>query len=249
MKISLIVGAFGGLALASGLFIHYGFAPIITAVATAGWGGLAAICAVHLVSLLLCALAWQLLLVEAPAGAFLAVGWARWLRDSAGNLLAILPAAGELIAARELTFYGISRSLAAATTIIDLTIEVSSQLIFTLLGLALLLVQQPASDRAWWAAVALAAAATAVVGFIGAQRNGIFRLLKELASRLGLRQPFQSLGDVARIDAAIQGIYQHRIRVAGSIVLHLAAWLAGAAETWLGLWLMGYPVSLADALV
>ena len=249
MKIGLTLGAFGGLALAGALFIYYGFAPIVAACAATGWGGLTAICAVHLVSVVLCALAWRLLLVPAPAGAFSALLWARWLRDSTGNLLAILPAAGELIAARELTFHGIARSLAGATTIIDLTIEMLSQLIFTLLGLALLLVQRPGFDSAWWTAVALVAAATAVVGFIAAQRHGLFRLLQKLATRLGLRQPFQGLVDAARIDAAIQEIYQQRLRVAGSLVLHLAAWVAGAAETWLALRLLGYPLSFADALL
>src|SRR5262245_3863805 len=249
VKISLILGAFGGLALASALFIYYGLAPILAACAATGWGGLAAICGVHLLSVVLCALAWQLLLVPAPARAFSALLWVRWLRDSTGNLLAILPAAGELIAARELTFHGIARPLAGAATIIDLTIELLSQLVFTLLGLALLLVERPAFGTAWWTAVAVVAASTAVVGFIAVQRNGLFRLLQKLATRLGLRQLFQGLGEVARIDAAIQEIYRHRLRVAGSLVLHLAAWMAGAVETWLALRLMGYPLSFADALV
>ena len=249
MKVRVILGASAGLALAVCLFIYYGLEPIGEAFAAAGWGGLAALCAVHLISLALCALAWQMLLVEAPPRATLAFLWARWLRDSAGNLLAILPAAGEVIAARELTFHGIRLSLAGATTIIDLTIEILSQLLFTLLGLGLLLAQRPSAGSAWWAAAGLAVATLAVFGFIGAQRSGLFRFLQMLPAQLGLRRPFEGLVEVARIDAAIQEIYRHPIRVATSIMLHFAAWMAGAAETWLGLWLMGYPLSFADVLV
>jgi putative membrane protein len=249
VKASVILGAFIGVALGVCIFIYYGLKPICEAFAVAGWTGLAALCAVHLISVVLCALAWQLILVEAPPRATLAFLWVRWLRDSTGNLLAILPAAGEVIAARELTFYGIRLSLAGATTIIDLTIEILTQLLFTLLGLGLLLAQRPSAGSAWWAAGGLAIATLAVVGFICAQRNGLFRILQKLPVQFGLRRPFESLVEVVRIDAAIQQIYRHPIRIAGSVMLHFTAWIAGAAETWLGLWLMGHPLSFPDALV
>src|SRR4029077_2342357 len=139
------------------------------------------------------------ILVEAPPRATLAFLWARWLRDSTGNLLAILPAAGEVIAARELTFYGIRLSLAGATTVIDLTIEILSQLLFTLLGLGFLLAGRPEAGGAWWALGGLVVATLALAGFIYLQRRGLYRLLQKLPAQHGLLRRFEGLVEVARI--------------------------------------------------
>jgi putative membrane protein len=247
----VLVGALAGLALAVGLFVYYGLEPIGAAFATAGWSGLACLCGVHLISVLLCSLAWQTLLGEdAPGRArpMLTFFWARWLRDSAGNLLAILPAAGEVIAARELTFHGVRAALAGATSILDLTVEMLSQLLFTLLGLAVLVAQRPGAGAAWWAGGGLAVATLAVAGFVHLQRKGLFGLVEKVSEQLGLRRPFESLVDGAGIDAAIRAIYRNPARVSASTALHLAAWIAGAAETWLGLRLMGHPLSFAEAV-
>jgi len=248
LKLSVIAGIFGGFAFAIGLFVYFGLEPIGRAFAAAGWSGLAALCGVHVLSVLLCALAWQALLAQGP-GTMLAFVWARWLRDSASNLLAVLPAAGEMIAARELSFHAIALSLAGATTIVDLTIEIASQLLFTLLGLGLLLAQRPGADGAWWALAGLLLAALAVAGFVYLQRNGLYRLVHKLPVQHGLRRRFERLVEVARIDAAIRQIYRHPMRIAASTMLHLAGWVVGAAETWLGLKLMGHPLSFTAALV
>ena len=249
MKVGVLLSVLGGFALAIGLFVYYGLEPIGRAFAAAGCSGLASLCGVHLLSVLLCALAWRALLVELPPRSSLAFVWARWLRDSIGNLLALLPAAGEVIAARELTFHGIRISLAGASMIIDLTSEIVSQLLFTLLGLGLLLAQRPGASGTWWAVGGLLVATGAIAGFIYVQRRGLFRLLQMLPAQHDLQRRFQSLIEVARIDAAIQQLYRQPARVAAAIILHLVAWLVAAAETWLGLTLMGQPLSFADALV
>jgi len=248
VKVGVFLGVLGGVALAIGLFVYYGLEPIGRAFAAAGYGGLASLCGVHLLSVLLCALAWRVLLVRMPPRSSLAFVWARWLRDSVGNLLALLPAAGEVMAARELTFYGIKLSLAGASTIIDLTSEILSQLVFTLLGVGLLLAQRPGAGGIWWAVAGLLVATGAIAGFVSVQRKGLFRLVQKLPAQ-GLRRRFQSLIAVARIDVAIQQIYRRPGRIAASIGLHMVAWLVAAAETWLGLKLMGQPLSFADALV
>src|SRR5262249_26563588 len=95
----------------------------------------------------------------------------------------------------------------------------------------------------------LVLATLAVAGFVNVQRNGLFLLLQKLAGHLGLRRYFASLVELVRIDAAIQQIYRHPVRVTICMTLHFVAWLAAVAETWLGLKLMGYPLSFTDALV
>ena len=74
------------------------------------------------------AIAWQAVILDAPNNTILVCLWARWLRESVGNLFALLPTAGEIAGARELTFYGVRPGMAGASTIVDLTMELLSQI-------------------------------------------------------------------------------------------------------------------------
>ncbi|MGZ5915283.1 MAG: lysylphosphatidylglycerol synthase domain-containing protein, partial [Hyphomicrobium sp.] len=175
--------------------------------------------------------------------------WVRWLRDGTANLLAVVPAAGEIVAVRELTFHDVPLGMAAAMTVVDLTMELASQLLFTLLGVTILIVERPREVTGWWLAAGLAICTAGIAGFIVAQHKGLFRFLETLPDRLGWTRAWGSLSETGGIHAGIQEIYRHRARVLANFALHLAGWIAGAGEAWIALWFMGNPVSFADALV
>jgi putative membrane protein len=248
-KTGLFLAAMAGIALATCLVLYYGLAEVGDAFLTAGWRGIAAITAVHLISLVFCALAWRVLMtVSKPPHVDMLFLWARWVRDSVGNVLAIVPGAGEVAGARELSLHSVRLGVAAGTTVVDMTTEMLSQLLYTLIGLALLFAYHPDEKSAWWAAAGLAVATVAVVGFLIAQRNGLIRFLETLPARLGLTQTWEGLPAAESVHTAIQSIYQHTGRVVASVGLHLLAWIAGAAETWIALWFMGHPLSVVDVI-
>ncbi|MGH9806845.1 MAG: lysylphosphatidylglycerol synthase domain-containing protein, partial [Terriglobia bacterium] len=138
MKLGLIIGALIGLAVATILIVHFGWRQVVDAALAVGWQGLAALIGIYLVCLLLCAAGWRLLILDAPRHAILICVWARWLRESIGNL-ALIPTAGEIAGARELSLHGVRSGMAGASTVVDLTLELLSQIVFTLFGLALLI--------------------------------------------------------------------------------------------------------------
>jgi putative membrane protein len=249
MKIGLLVCGLAGAALGTVLVLYFGLSQIGDAFLAVGWQGMAAMCAAHLAAQVICGFSWRVLAVEVPCHAATAFVWARWLRDSVGNILAIVPAAGELVAARELTFHGVGLGTAGATTIVDLTAEILSQLLFTLLGVSLLIGEYPGESGAWWAAVGLGVATLATGGFIAAQRKGLLEIIEAMPQRLGLGRPFEKLTQAQRINSAIKTIYDHPNRLGASVALHFAAWLAGTAEAWLALWFMGHPLDFDDILV
>ncbi len=248
-RTALFIAATCGILLAICLVIYFGISEVWDALATAGWSGMAAILCAYLVSLLLCAWSWRVLLVEKyPQNRIMLFLWARWIRDSVGNLLAIVPGAGEAAGARELTKNGLKVNVAAATTIVDMTAEMLSQLIYTFMGLAFLFAYHPDQPAAWWAAGGLVIATIAVIGFLIAQRNGLFLFLETLPEKLGFTRALEGLSDEGSIHTAIQSIYRERNAVASSIGLHLLGWLSGAVETWLALYFMGYTFSAGDVL-
>jgi putative membrane protein len=170
------------------------------------------------------------------------------LRDSVANILAVVPLAGEIMAARELTIHGMTKIEAGAVTIVDFTMEIASLILFALLGLVIIVWQRPDGDFAWMALAALAVAAVATAGFISAQKGGLFRILESLSDRLGLTAPWSSGEQLRNIHAGINDVYREARRPVGSGVLHLIAWIVGSGEAWLALSFMGHPLALTDVL-
>lgn len=126
VKTGVALCALGGIALAMALVVYFGSAQVGDAFLAAGWRGLAAMTAFYFASATLCAFAWQVLATAPPRNAVVVSHWARLLRDSVANILAIIPGAGEAIAARELTVFGLKSGAAIATTVVDLTMEIIS---------------------------------------------------------------------------------------------------------------------------
>ena len=116
VKTGVALCALAGIALAMALVVYVGSAQVGDAFLSAGWRGLAAMTVFYLASVTLCAFAWQILSTTPPRNAIAVFHWARLLRDSVANILAIIPGAGEAIAARELT--------SDATTEVDVVPEV-----------------------------------------------------------------------------------------------------------------------------
>ncbi len=249
VKMGITIFALAGIAIATALILYFGSAQVGDAFLTAGWRGLAAMTGVYLASLVLCASAWRCLISAPHRNTMLACHWARLLRDSVGNILAIVPAAGEVVAARELSIFGLSPGTAAASTIVDLTMEIVSLIFFALLGLALLSWERPGESIAWWSLGALAVSAVAIAGFIAAQRGGLFRFLGALADRLGLTAPWSEPDQSRSVHAGINEIYSAPGRPVASGTLHFVAWVVGSGEAWLALSFMGHPLSFGDVLV
>ena len=249
VKTGVALCALGGIALAVALVVYFGSAQVGDAFLAAGWRGLAAMTVLYLASVTLCAFAWQILATTPPRNAIAVFHWARLLRDSVANILAIIPGAGEAIAARELTVFGLKSGTAIATTVVDLTMEIISQLFFTLLGLGVLAWERPGEPLAWWALAGLAITAVTMAGFVVAQRSGLFQFLQSLPDKLGLTAPWSADDQSQNIHAGIEDIYREARRPIISTVLHLAAWIVGAAEAWLALMFMGYPLGFGEILV
>jgi putative membrane protein len=138
--------------------------------------------------------------------------------------------------------------MAGASTIVDLTLELLTQIVFTLFGLTLLITWYRGLEIGPWLVTGIAVSALAAAGFILAQRRGLFRFLERLPEKLDLKWAWTVLPDAEGIHAGIQTIYQHRGRVLASGGVHLAAWVVGVGEAYVGLYFMGHAIAWSDAL-
>jgi putative membrane protein len=247
MRLGLLAAGLAGLLLATALIAWFGSGEVVAAVLAAGWRGIAAISLVHLVSTLLCALAWRLVVPGARRSTAFCC-YARWVREAVGNLLGLLPVAGEIVGARLLVIAGVRRVQAAASVVVDLTTETLSQVAFTLLGLALLIAGRSDVSVPWIllilgasipaASVVFVARSRRALGLVEAAAQGIARSLK-----IALPRGHPTLAE------AVHALFRRRAAIAASMLLHLAAWLVAALEVWLALHFMGRAVTFGDALV
>lgn len=236
------------LAVAIALILHFGAQSVGSAIASAGWSGLAGLCLVHCGALLFRGLAWHQVLTPPIKHGRRVCIWACCIRDGFNNVIGIIPATGEFAAARELTLRGAKPVVAAASAIADLTAELLSQILFTCLGLASLLVRGADANVTIWLGSGIAIGAVLLGALLLAQRRGVFKLIGTVPERLGFAEKWAAFSDGQKLHDSVAAIYANPWRLPASIALHLSAWFFVAAEAWLALHLMGRDVSFQDAL-
>jgi putative membrane protein len=165
---------------------------------------------------------------------------------------ALLPVAqigGEVVGARLLRTEGVTLAAAGASVAVDLILEMMSQVVFTLLGLAILIRTAQQLDATRWIAEGAIVAAGIVLALWLAKRLSIVQLIERMLVSLSDRVGWVALGEVRGLHTAVAVLYRQPMRLSLGFVYHLISWLLGGFEVMLGLHLLGVPVSLGDALV
>jgi putative membrane protein len=248
MRLGLSIAAILGLALAVALVGFYGFAEIGAALLGIGWGALALI-SFHLVQILFSSLAWQRLLPRPLTPRLLPLAGVRAIREAVNNLLPVAQIGGEFVAARLLRLASVPLGLGGASVTVDLTMEMVSQILFTLLGLALLMAGVHDARLVQWAMVGIGAATVIAILFVSVQRVGLFRLLERGLVRVAEKAGWSSLGEIAGLHESIQMLYRDPRRLGLAAFYHLVSWLLGGVEVMLALRLVGVSVDLRDGLI
>ncbi len=249
MQLGLALTSAVGLGLAVFLIVHSGLNDILAILANAGWGLLWLI-PIHMVPITLDAAGWRTLLRGSPQARLPFLAWAALVRDAINGLLPVARIGGEVAGVRLLMMRGVSGTAAAASVIVEITLTLAVQFLFTVLGLALLLYYLRDHTAAWAIVLALLASIPAIVIFFLLQhRWGLFQLVERgLAIVTGRR--IQSLpGDAAALDHAIQALYRQRRVIAVGAFWQFAGLLAGAGELWFTLYLLGNPVTVPAAIL
>ena len=245
MKVWPILAVVAGTAAMAALVGYFGAGAVMRSLFAVGVAGFVAICAIHLALIATMGLAWRALLPGAHAGK---VMWARLVRDSGSEALPLSQVGGYVLGARALALAGVPGTLAAASTIVDVTLEFVAQLAYTALGLAWLVRLQPESQAAVPVLLGLGVAALAATAFVLVQRHGV-AYIDRIARILGDGWAERSAAGAAALHEALAGIYRRRGGLWANFALHLACWIASTVEVWLALRLAGEPLPFGAVLV
>ena len=238
MKALPVLVAVAGVAAMAAFVAYFGAGAVMRSLLAVGGGGFAAICAIHLALTAVMGLAWRALLPRVPP---ITAMWARLVRDSGSEALPLSQVGGYVLGARALALAGVSGTVAAASTIVDVTLEFIAQLAYTALGLACLVRLQPETEVAVPVLIGLAVAGAAAIAFVLVQHRG-YDLIDRIAQAIGQGWAARSAAGAAALHEALTGIYRRRRGLFLSFTLHLACWIASAAEIWVALQLAEQPL-------
>jgi putative membrane protein len=245
MRVLPIIAALAGLAIMAALVGYFGAGAVMRSLLAVGWTGFAAICLIHLVVISLEGVAWRLLVTQTPPWIFL---WGRLVRDAGSEVLPVSQMGGCVLGARVVTLAGLPGSVAAASTMVDLTLEFFAKLAYMALGLSLLVRLRPDTPVAVPVAVGLSATGLFAGAFVVLQRHG-FDLFDRFARMIGRGWAEKTAAGAAAVRAALVDIYQRRAGLSGGFALHLACWILSAVEVWIALGLAGAPLGLGIVVV
>src|SRR5262249_14160097 len=174
--------------------------------------------------------------------------WGRLVRDAGSEALPLSQVGGYVLGARALMITGVSGTIASASTIVDVTLEFVAQLAYAAIGLAWLVHLQPDNAIAEPIMIGLAVASTAAAGFFLAQRHGL-GVFDRTARILGGDWAERTASGAAALHGSLTAIYRNRSGIWASFLLHLACWIASAAEAWLALTLAGVSFDFGTVMV
>lgn len=243
-----------GVCLFIGVLVSQGVTAVLATLELAGWG-LMAVAVFHLLPLALDAAAIRVLLGSGAGRAPMVDALlARWIGESVNSLMPAGQIGGPLVMIRQLSQRGTPAPEAAAAITVSTTFQTFAQIVFALMGVALLGERTGHSSQHGDAAtpVLLASGVLGLVitAFYLLQRRGLFGKMMRLALRFAGNRDWSLMpGRADAIDGAVESLYGHSLQVTASFGLSLLGWLAGTGEVWLVLRLLGSGISWSDALV
>lgn len=237
------------LLLACTLIASQGVGDVLKAVTRIGWG-IVPVLIIHLLQVVFSGLGWYAFFFNGSyRGTMTGVLFLRWLRESINSMLPMTQIGGEVIANRLLILKGMHGGEAGATIVLDLTMEVVSQFLFTLLGLYLVMRTGYDGPVVDWIIIGLVISVPVIISFFLAQNRGLFKLFEKLVSKLMQSTSLFAKNPIDGLHDSIQLLYRRRVALVNSCSLHLLSWLGGMFEVWLIMYFIGWPVTLTQALV
>src|SRR5699024_9472943 len=136
---------------------------------------------------------------------------ARWVRESVDTLLPIVTSiGGAVVGARLLVLKGLKGGNAGASVTVDLTMEIVSQILFTLLGLGLLVFSGYHGRVVKWTVIGLGISVVMVFGFLLVQRGGLFRLVEKFFAWIAGHWSALPADTLKGLNKSIQRFYRNR---------------------------------------
>ncbi len=230
-----MLATLAGLAAAGWAFGRTGLGQVVAIAARLGVSGFLFFCLWSLATSVALGAAWLAVVPGERITRLPLFTWARVTRESVSDLLPLSQLGGLVVSARTVIGGGIAAPLVYASMLADLVTEMASQLVMTLLGLALMTTILTGASEIRPLVIGGTMTMIVVLGaFVLVQDRGL-----PLVGRIAQRLLPGSVATMAGIERERARIFASPPRIAASSLLNLAAWLMTIAGSWLVLRLIG----------
>lgn len=248
MRIASILGLVAGLAVLVGLIAWQGVAEIVDLLARSSWS-LLWVPVIWLPTLFMNARCWQLLFRRDAMPGFWKVFYAQWMGRAVNTLLPVASIGGEIVKARVLILWGADGQHTSAATVVDKTLQAITTILWGVIGIALLAWITLDDALVISASITMALLGAGIAAFLVVQRAGIFRIAVASAHKVTKSDFFGGLiGTAGNIDALINETYRRWRQFGAATGWRMAALILQSGEIWLAAMLLGYPISVVEAL-
>ncbi len=204
---------------------------------------------VHMAQILATALAWRSLIGRERRPGISLMVRLRWYREGFDSLLPAGALLGQALAARLLMRHRLPARIAAATATVDMTVEATTQLFFTLAGVGLLLAVRGSHGMADALAASVALGSLAVATMVLVQRRLPLARLRSLLRPLTRRWSAAAIDRIEEVQQAIRQLHTQPRTLLVAALCHTTSWVLGSLEIVGVLHLLGHDVSLTDGVI
>jgi putative membrane protein len=250
MRLGALLAGILGLGISIWLLGNFGFAKILALLTAAGWWGIFAVLAFHPLQVVCSALGWRD--IAGPSEPKISLRTyleLRWTREAVNNLLPLAQIGGEFVASRMLQRRGVKLAFAVAGTTADFTVELASQVVFTCVGVLLLVNLVVDSHLARYMTLGLVGAALVLVCMGVAFWFGLAALIEKALLRLGRHLQWSGAQNIDGLHDALMASYRSPRRFALAMLWHLISWFLGGIEVCIALHFLGHDVDIGTGMV
>ena len=245
-RVGAILAALAGLSIATAVVGYFNFGAVLAAIRPIGVSGFLIVIVAQVALFIPLGLAWQM--AGTPkAGSSIIFMWGRLMREAASDVLPFSQLGGLVIAGRVAVLGGVAAGEAFASSVIDITVEIAAQLIYTLVGIALLARRLGEGHRSgplmWSLLAGLVLGGLVVAGMVATQKKGV-GLFEQVLRKVAPG----AAGHAQDAHDAFQAAYAQRGRLFVSLLLHLVGWFGGAFGTWLILGFIHRPLPFSSVV-
>jgi len=249
MKAVVVIFLFIGFGLLIGLIAFHGLERVVAALASSRWG-LFALCIFHLLPMLAAGNCWRRLIPGPTRPSFWTAFTLQWVGGSVNSLLPVAQVGGDFVRARLLTLRDVSSSIAGASVIVDLTIAVGAQIIFSSAGILMLTQYEELDNTTFAVGIGVVILGILITGFTIAQRTGLFYKLTNIIEKIVKVGDWTAITGGARaLDEGIQSIYRRHRDLIIAAFWRIFGVIVGSGQIMIGLHFLGHPVGVIETLI
>lgn len=194
------------------------------------------------------AASWSLLFPEGSRPAFPVMLRSVWIGTSVEAMLPAASLGAELAKARLLIRAGLRGNIAVTSVVADVTVQGVVVAIWAMIGLVALVLTQADTHLKWSAAIGAALMAFGIIGFLIAQRAGLFAFLAKGGARMLRQARWRKIADgAATLDANLRAVYARPRRIMLAVGIRCLSRSMLLVELWFIARQMGDPITISDA--